>query len=155
MAAQIPQNDFLPRQTAKINIYFDSWLFIRWDFCIISPPILILSYRCKKIQEILFISSSEVMFWSFWLVCTSISRLVYKVMNGFTCIKLLLEVYFGPRNNLINFGDAPDYDPDPRSGLRSALHGGSLQSLTDCPVIYVIGVQLSFCYKISNWWFDF
>ena len=89
------------------------------------------------------------MFWSFLLDCTSVSRLAYKVMNGFACMKLLWEVYLGPRKNLINFGDAPDYDPDPRSGLRSVLQGGGLQSLTDCPVIYVIGVQLPFCFKLS------
>ena len=69
MAAQIPQNVFFDRQTAKINIYFDSWLFIRWDLYIISLPILILSS----------------------------------------------EVYLGPRNNVINFGHDPDYDPDPGS----------------------------------------
>ena len=33
-------------------------------------------------------------------------------MNGFACITLLSEVYLGPRNNLIYFGDDPDYDPD-------------------------------------------
>ena len=48
------------------------------------------------------------------------------------------------------FGDAPDYDPDPGSGLRSVLHGGGLQSLTYCPVIYFIGVQLPICFKLSN-----
>ena len=26
------------------------------------------------------------MFWLFWLVCTSVSRIAYKVMNGFACM---------------------------------------------------------------------
>ena len=42
-AAQIPHNVCFSRQTAKVNIYFDSWLFSRWDLCIISPPIQIVS----------------------------------------------------------------------------------------------------------------
>ena len=50
MAAQIPQNDFFPRQTAKINIYFDNWLFMRLDLCIITPSILILLCKSKKIR---------------------------------------------------------------------------------------------------------
>ena len=51
-------------------------------------------------------------------------------------MKLLSEVYLGPRNNLIHFGDDPDYDPDPGFGLQSLSRGGGLQSLTDCPVIF-------------------
>ena len=31
-------------------------------------------------------------------------------------MKLLSEVYLGPRNNLIHFGDDPDYDQDPDPG---------------------------------------
>ena len=84
------------------------WPFIRCDLCIISPPILILSYRCKKP----YISTKEVMFWSFCLVCTSVSRIGDKVMNEFACMKLLSGVYLGPRNNLIHFEDDLDYDPD-------------------------------------------
>ena len=53
----------------------------------------------------------------------SVINIAYKVMNGFACMKLLSEVYLGPRNNLVNFGDGPDYDPDSGSGLRSVLHG--------------------------------
>ena len=55
------------------------------------------------------------MSWTFWLVCTSVSRIAYEVMNGSACMKLLSEVYLGPRNNLIHFGDDPDYDPYPGS----------------------------------------
>ena len=40
------------------------------------------------------------------------------------------------------FGDTPDYNPDPRSGLRSVLHGRLSSN--------VIGVQLPFCFKLSN-----
>ena len=90
------------------------------------------------------------MFWSFCLVCTSVSRISVKVMNEFACMKLLSEVYHGPRNNLINFGDDLDYEPNPGSGLRSVLHGGGLQSLTDYLVIYGNSVQLPFCFNLSN-----
>ena len=90
------------------------------------------------------------MFWSFCLVCTSVSRIANKIMNEFACIKLLLQVYLGPGHNLINFGDNLDYDLDPGFGLRFVLHGGGLQSLTDYLVIYVIGVQLSFCFDPYN-----
>ena len=121
MAAQIPQNVFFPN---KINIYFDSWQFIRCDLCIISPSISILSYRFNK-----------VMSWSFRFVCLSVSRITYKVVNGFACMTLLSEVYLGARNNLIHFGDDPDYDPNPGSGLRSASCSRGLQSLTDCLLI--------------------
>ena len=48
------------------------------------------------------------MFWSFSLVCMSVSRIFYKVMDEFACMKLLSDVYLGPRNNLIHFGDDPD-----------------------------------------------
>ena len=54
------------------------------------------------------------------------------VMNGFACTKLLSKMHLGPRNNLIHFGDDPDFYPD-----------------TSSPVIYVIGAQLPFCFKIS------
>ena len=81
------------------------------------------------------------------LVCLSVcNRITYKVVDGFACMKLLSEVYLGPRNNLIHFGDEPDYDPDPGSGLRSVSRGGCLQSLKDFLVIYVISVQLAFCF---------
>ena len=43
------------------------------------------------------------MFWSFSLVCMSVSRISYKIRDEFACMKLLSEVYLGPRNNLINF----------------------------------------------------
>ena len=52
------------------------------------------------------------------LVCTFVSRIAYKVINEFACMELLSKVYLGPRNNLIHFGDDPDYDPDPGSGSR-------------------------------------
>ena len=78
------------------------------------------------------------MFRSFWFVSLSVSRIAYKVINGFACMKLLSEVYLGPKNILINLEDDPDYDRNPGSGSRSVSRGGSLQSLTDCLVIYVI-----------------
>ena len=56
------------------------------------------------------------MFWSFSLVCMSVSRISYKIMDEFACIKLLSEVYLGTRHNLIHFGDDPDKDPYPGSG---------------------------------------
>ena len=85
------------------------------------------------------------------MVCLSVRhRITYNVVNGFACMKLLSEVYLGPRNNVIHFGDDPDYDPDPGSGWRSVSRGGDLKSLTDCLVIYVISVQLAFGFKISN-----
>ena len=90
------------------------------------------------------------MFWSFCLVCNAVSRIADKIMNEFACMKLLLQVYLGLRHNLINFRDDLDYDLDPGFGLRFVLHGGGLQSLTDYLVIYVIGVQLPFCFNLSN-----
>ena len=66
------------------------------------------------------------MFWSFCLASTSVSRIADKVMNEFVGMKLLSEVYIGPRNNLINFRDDPDYDPESGSGLQSVLHGEGL-----------------------------
>ena len=53
------------------------------------------------------------MFRSFWFVCLSVRRIAYKVMNGFACMKLLSEMYLGPRKNLIHFWSDSDYDPDP------------------------------------------
>ena len=87
---------------------------------------------------------------SFWFVFLSVNRITYKVVSGFACMQLLSEVHLGPRNNLIHFGDDPDYDQHPGSGLRSVSRGGGFQSLTDSLVIYVINVQLAFCFKISN-----
>ena len=43
----------------------------------------------------------------------SVSRIAYKVMNGFACIKLLSGVYLVLRINPNHFGDDPDYDPYP------------------------------------------
>ena len=85
-------------------------------------------------------------FGRFDLFYLSVSRITYKVMNRVGCIKLLSAVYLGPRNNLKKSWD----DPDSRFGLRSVSRGGGLQSLTDCPVIDAIGVQLQFCFKIFN-----
>ena len=68
------------------------------------------------------------MFWSFWFVCLSVNRITYKVMNRFACMKLLSEVYLGPRNNLIHFGDDPDYDMDSGYGLRT-YHAAEVCSL--------------------------
>ena len=56
------------------------------------------------------------MFWSFCLVCTAVSRIADKIMNEFACMKLLLQVYLGPRHNLINFRDDLNYDLEPGSG---------------------------------------
>ena len=40
------------------------------------------------------------------------------------CMKLSPEVCLEPRDNLLNFGCYPDYDPDPGSGIRTGWHGG-------------------------------
>ena len=37
-------------------------------------------------------------------------------------MNLLPEVGPGQRHNLLDFGDDPDYDSDPGSGLRSGLY---------------------------------
>ena len=42
-------------------------------------------------------------------------------MKGFACMKLLSEVYLGPRNNLIHFGNDPDYDPGSESMIRISI----------------------------------
>ena len=126
------KNVFFSKQTVKINIYFDSLQFIRCDLCSISPPISILSCRCNKSRKSSSSPSKKVMFWSIRFVCLSVSRITYKVMNGFACMTLLSEVYLGAENNLINFGDDPDCYPNPGSGLRSVSCSRGLQSLTDC-----------------------
>ena len=71
---------------------------------------------CKKSRKSSLYRQRRLCFGRFWFVCTSVSRFAYKVMNGFTCMKRTSEVYLGLKNNLINFGDDPDYDPDPGSG---------------------------------------
>ena len=47
------------------------------------------------------------------------------------------EVYFETRNNALNFGDDPNFDPDPGYGLRSGSRAGGLYSLIDCLVMDV------------------
>ena len=47
----------------------------------------------------------------------SVSKITYKVMNRFACMNLLSEVYLRSINDILNFGDHADYDPDTGSGL--------------------------------------
>ena len=46
----------------------------------------------------------------------SIRQQDYLQNNKRFCMKLLPEVYLGPRNNPLRFGDDPAYDPDPLCG---------------------------------------
>ena len=49
--------------------------------------------------------------------CLSVLGITYQVpSNEQFCIKLLPEVCLGPKNNRLNYGDDPDYDPDPEFG---------------------------------------
>ena len=45
-------------------------------------------------------------------------------------MKLLTDVCLGSRNQQLNIGDDPDYDPDPNL-IHNNCGGGRLQSLTD------------------------
>ena len=71
------------------------------------------------------------MFWSFWFVCLSVNRITYQVVNRFKYIKLLSEVHLEPRNNLIHFGDDPDY---PVMGLVFKMH-----------IKFIAAMQLGIC----------
>ena len=52
-----------------------------------------------------------------FFVCLSVLGITYQVpSNEQFCIKLLPEVCLGPKNNRFNYGDDPDYDPDPEFG---------------------------------------
>ena len=53
------------------------------------------------------------------LVDLSVSPLKNSKRNQPICNKLSPEVYLGPRNNRIHFGDDTDYDLDSGSALRS------------------------------------
>ena len=66
-----------------------------------------------------YLRQEGYVFWSSWLsVCLSVGILT---SDERICIKVLTEVCIWPRKNPLDFGDDPDYDPDPVSGFRSLI----------------------------------
>ena len=126
-------------------------------YYITSYILTLLNYRGKNPRNPDYLRQRRLCFGCNGLfVCPSVGQQDYLQNNKQICIhEPFIRGVSQVKKRSIKFWGSCVLRSRYRIRIANRITWQGFQSLTDCLIIYVIGVQLPFCFKISNWWFDF